>query len=156
MFDVQDEKFNTKFVQNKEEMKEMFDVQDQKFEAKFDQNRRELKEEIKEMFDAQGQKLEQKLEQQLEQKLEQKLDLKFGVMKKELETKIDSKFEEAQNFMGVLVEDLEDEIKIVTEMVVQNSDDIAVIKNDIGEIKEALKGKVDRSECLFLRKACAR
>lgn len=118
MFDVQDQNFNTKFVQNKEELKEMFDVQDQK--------------------------------------LDKKLDQKFGVMKKELETKIDTKFEEAQNFMGVLVEDLEDDIKIVSEMVVQNTEDIAVIKQDIKEMKEELRGKVDRSECLFFRKACAR
>ncbi len=91
-----------------------------------------------------------KMERVFDAKLEQKL----GQTKNELEAKIDAKFEESQNFMGVLVEDLEDKIKLVAEMVVQNTQDIGEIKQTIVEIKEELEDKINRSECLFLRKAC--
>jgi len=83
-----------------------------------------------------------------------------------LKTILKEQREEYQNYLGVVSEDFKSQVKLIAEsmqgmqqqlsiirdMVVKNTEDIEVIKMDLHIIKDGLKEKVDRDELKVLER----
>ena len=88
------------------------------------------------------------------------------INKKELKEVLKEQRKEYQRYLGVLAESFESQAKLIAEsvsgiqeqliairdMVVKNTEDIEIIKMNIGIIKSDLKEKVNRDEFAVLEK----
>jgi len=89
--------------------------------------------------------------------------------RKEYQRYLHQERKEYQRYLGVLKEDFESQVKLIAEsvigiqkqliairdMVIKNTEDIGIIRMDIGIIKSDLKEKVDRDEFEALGKRVA-
>lgn len=100
---------------------------------------------------------------------EKKLKNILTDQRKEYQRYLHQERKEYQRYLGVLKEDFESQVKLIAEsisgiqeqliairdMVVKNTEDIEIIKMNIGIIKNDLKEKVDRDEFEALGKRVA-